>query len=120
MQEVPPAVLDRSQPHPAAPDNEHIAFPAALDLLKQPAPQGGVVLIARADQQHFTGLRLGKFGNGHDSPPNYERRSLAVTGNIHPNGFNTIMPKTMATATVHRLMHHAHMAETSGESRRPE
>ncbi|WP_433511786.1 IS21-like element helper ATPase IstB [Nonomuraea sp. CA-143628] len=48
----------------------------------------------------------------------YERRSLAVTSNIHPSGFDTIMPKTMATATVDRLMHHAHMVETSGESHR--
>ncbi|MGW4412038.1 ATP-binding protein [Nonomuraea sp. NPDC004702] len=28
------------------------------------------------------------------------------------------MPKTMATAAVDRLMHHAHMVETSGESHR--
>ena len=28
----------------------------------------------------------------------YERRSLAVTSNIHPSGFDTIMPKTLATA----------------------
>ncbi|GGK81332.1 ATPase AAA [Planomonospora parontospora subsp. parontospora] len=48
----------------------------------------------------------------------YERRSLAVTSNIHPSGFDTIMPKTMATATVDRLMHHAHLVETSGESHR--
>jgi len=30
----------------------------------------------------------------------YERRSVAVTSNIHPSGFDTIMPKTLATATV--------------------
>nr|WP_245592682.1 ATP-binding protein [Actinomadura rifamycini] len=48
----------------------------------------------------------------------YERRSLAVTSNIHPSGFDTIMPKTMATATVDRLMHQAHLVETSGESHR--
>ncbi|WP_281284038.1 ATP-binding protein [Nonomuraea deserti] len=48
----------------------------------------------------------------------YERRALAVTSNIHPSGFDTIMPKTMATATVDRLMRHAHMVETSGESHR--
>src|SRR5690606_12868449 len=48
----------------------------------------------------------------------HERRSLAVTSNIHPSGFDTIMPKTMATATVDRLMHHAHLVETSGESHR--
>ena len=44
----------------------------------------------------------------------YERRSVAVTSNIHPSGFDTIMPKTMAKATVDRLMRHAHMVETSG------
>jgi len=38
----------------------------------------------------------------------YERRSMAVTSNIHPSGFDTIMPKTLATATVDRLLHHAH------------
>jgi DNA replication protein DnaC len=48
----------------------------------------------------------------------YERRSIAVTSNIHPSGFDTIMPKTLATATVDRLMHHAHFVETSGESHR--
>jgi hypothetical protein len=30
----------------------------------------------------------------------YERRSVAVTSNIHPSGFDSIMPKTLATATV--------------------
>jgi DNA replication protein DnaC len=34
----------------------------------------------------------------------YERRSVAVTSNIHPSGFDTIMPKTLAT--VDRLLHH--------------
>lgn len=48
----------------------------------------------------------------------YERRSVAVTSNIHPSGFDTIMPKTLATATVDRLMHHAHLVETSGDSHR--
>src|SRR5690606_39972309 len=48
----------------------------------------------------------------------YERRSIAVTSNIHPSGFDTIMPKTRATATVDRLMHHAHVVETSGEAHR--
>ncbi|HEY6275725.1 MAG TPA: ATP-binding protein, partial [Streptosporangiaceae bacterium] len=28
----------------------------------------------------------------------YERRSVAVTSNIHPSGFDSIMPKTLATA----------------------
>lgn len=38
----------------------------------------------------------------------YERRSIAVTSNIHPSGFDTIMPKTLAGASTDRLMHHAH------------
>ena len=37
----------------------------------------------------------------------YESRSIAVTSNIHPTGFDTIMPKTIATAAVDRLLHHA-------------
>ena len=44
----------------------------------------------------------------------YERRSIAVTSNIHPSGFDTIMPKTLATATVDRLLHHAHLVLTKG------
>jgi len=48
----------------------------------------------------------------------YERRSIAVTSNIHPSGFDTIMPKTLATATVDRLLHHAHLVITSGDSHR--
>jgi DNA replication protein DnaC len=48
----------------------------------------------------------------------YERRSIAVTSNIHPCGFDTIMPKTLATATVDRLLHHAHLVTTKGDSHR--
>ena len=48
----------------------------------------------------------------------YERRSIAVTSNIHPSGFDTIMPKTLATATVDRLLHHAHLIMTKGDSHR--
>jgi len=44
----------------------------------------------------------------------YERRSVAVTSNIHPSGFDSIMPKTMATATVDRLLHHAHLVAHQG------
>lgn len=46
----------------------------------------------------------------------YEKRSLAITSNIHPSGFDEIMPKTIATALVDRLMHHAHICQTSGKS----
>lgn len=48
----------------------------------------------------------------------YERRSIAVTSNIHPSGFDSIMPKTLATATVDRLLHHAHLVTTKGDSHR--
>jgi DNA replication protein DnaC len=46
----------------------------------------------------------------------YERRSVAVSSNLHPSGFDEIMPKTLATATVDRLLHHAHLCQTNGES----
>ena len=48
----------------------------------------------------------------------YERRSLAVSSNLHPAGFDTFMPKTLATATVDRLLHHAHVITTEGTSMR--
>lgn len=48
----------------------------------------------------------------------YERRSLAITSNIHPSGFDQLLPATLATATVDRLLHHAHLVETSGDSYR--
>ena len=43
---------------------------------------------------------------------------MAVTSNLHPSGFDTIMPKTLATATVDRLLHHAHVVLTEGASYR--
>ena len=46
----------------------------------------------------------------------YEKRSVAVSSNLHPSGFDELMPKTLATATVDRLMHHAHLCQTSGDS----
>lgn len=48
----------------------------------------------------------------------YERRSLAISSNLHPSGFDEIMPKTLATATVDRLLHHAHVVVTQGDSHR--
>ena len=48
----------------------------------------------------------------------YEKRSVAVTSNLHPSGFDTIMPKGLATATVDRLLHHAHVVLTEGGSLR--
>jgi len=44
----------------------------------------------------------------------YEKRSIAISSNIHPSGFDELMPKSMATATVDRLMHHAHVIITKG------
>ena len=44
----------------------------------------------------------------------YEKRSIALTSNIHPAGFDELMPKTLATATVERLLHHAHVILTDG------
>jgi DNA replication protein DnaC len=46
----------------------------------------------------------------------YERRSVAVSSNLHPAGFDELMPKTLATATVDRLLHHAHICLTDGDS----
>ena len=45
-----------------------------------------------------------------------EKRSLAVSSKLHPSGFDELMPKTLATATDDRLMHHAHICQTSGDS----
>jgi DNA replication protein DnaC len=44
----------------------------------------------------------------------YEKRSIALTSNIHPAGFDELMPKTLAAATVDRLLHHAHVLLTVG------
>jgi IstB-like ATP binding protein len=33
-----------------------------------------------------------------------------------PDAFDELMPKTLATATVDRLMHHAHVCRTAGDS----
>ena len=44
----------------------------------------------------------------------HEKRSLAITSNIHPSGFDELMPQMLATATVDRLLHHAHVIVTEG------
>ncbi len=44
----------------------------------------------------------------------YEKRSIALTSNIHPSGFDELMPKSLAAATVDRLLHHAHVLITDG------
>jgi len=46
----------------------------------------------------------------------YEKRSIALSSNLHPAGFDELMPKTIANATVDRLMHHAHVVITTGDS----
>ena len=46
----------------------------------------------------------------------YEKRSIALSSNLHPAGFDELMLKTLATATVDRLLHHAHICQTSGDS----
>ena len=48
----------------------------------------------------------------------YERRSIALSSNLHPAGFDELMARTVATALVDRLLHHAHVVVTSGESLR--
>ena len=45
----------------------------------------------------------------------YEKRSIALSSNIHPSGFDELMPKTIATATVERLLHHAHVLITDSQ-----
>ena len=46
----------------------------------------------------------------------YEKTSIALSSNIHPAKFDQLMPKTIATAAVDRLLHHTHMITTSGDS----
>ncbi|MGW0720123.1 integrase core domain-containing protein, partial [Streptomyces sp. NPDC002778] len=70
--------------------------------------------------------------NGHLSPNEYEHRhhtpklTLAASSitacppsrGKAPSGFDSIMPKTLATAAVDRLLHHAHIVLTEGSSLR--
>lgn len=46
----------------------------------------------------------------------YERRSVAISTNLHPSGFDELMPRSIASALVDRLMHHAHVLLTTGDS----
>jgi DNA replication protein DnaC len=46
----------------------------------------------------------------------YEKRSIGLSSNLHPAGFDELMPKTIANATVDRLLHHAHIVITTGDS----
>ena len=40
---------------------------------------------------------------------------LAIASNLRPPGIDELMPKILATATVDRLIHHAHVVVTAGE-----
>ena len=46
----------------------------------------------------------------------YENRSVALSSNLHPAGFDELMPKAIANAAVDRLLHHAHLVITQGDS----
>jgi hypothetical protein len=46
----------------------------------------------------------------------YETRALAVLSNIYPAGINELTATTLATATVNRLLHHADISVTAGQS----
>lgn len=46
----------------------------------------------------------------------YERRSLAISSNLHPSGFDQLMDDTIASPLVDRLLHHAHVLVTQGDS----
>lgn len=48
----------------------------------------------------------------------YERRSVALSSNVHPGGFDELLPATIASAGVDRFMHHAHVVVTEGDSYR--
>ena len=48
----------------------------------------------------------------------YEKRSIALSSNLHPAGFDELIPNTIANAAVDRLMHHAHIVMTAGDSTR--
>ena len=46
----------------------------------------------------------------------YENRSIALSSNLHPAGLDELMPNTIANATADRLLHHAHIVLTAGDS----
>lgn len=46
----------------------------------------------------------------------YEQRSVVVSSNLHPSGFDQLIDPSIASALVDRLMHHAHIVVTEGES----
>lgn len=46
----------------------------------------------------------------------YEKTSLAISSNLHPSGFDQLMDDTIASPLVDRLLHHAHVLVTEGDS----
>ena len=46
----------------------------------------------------------------------YEKTSLALSTNLHSSKIDEIIPATPMTASVDRLMYHAHVVITSGTS----
>jgi DNA replication protein DnaC len=46
----------------------------------------------------------------------YERVSVAVGSNLHPAGWDEPTPKTLATSTGARVLHHTHVVVDQGES----
>jgi len=44
----------------------------------------------------------------------YEKRSVAISSNLHPSGLDQLMDKTIASALVDRLLHHAHVIVIKG------
>ena len=46
----------------------------------------------------------------------YEKRSIALSSNLHPSRFDEIMPASLANAAVDRLLHHSHPVDTQGDS----
>jgi DNA replication protein DnaC len=46
----------------------------------------------------------------------YERRSLAISSNLHPSGLDQLIEPGIAGALVDRLLHHAHVLVTEGDS----
>ena len=47
-------------------------------------------------------------------PEGRHARGAGVPSNIHPAAFDELMPKTLATATIDRILHHAHVLLTDG------
>ena len=48
----------------------------------------------------------------------YERRSIAISSNLHPCGFDELLPANLAVPGVDRLLHHTHVVITNGDSHR--